>query len=311
MLRRLFAFGLFTTATSSALAADATDAITGYSPVTISAANYRTTSRKDLIKAVERADPAINPDAPASKPLTKPLRYVMIRGEAFTSDVSYAEITALLATAFAKKGYINAVDAQERIYQPETVSLVLRVNYGTLFWRLPTVRTDDLTYGDGMVARARHGSIQAHGGESNWDQRAGGNDGIFAALEANEAAPSLGGVGGGGDLANGGSSKAPTGPILSTLPNFGSTREYHVIVVDAFDYRELKKDGVLATRLWSTFVAAPRRSNDEKFSKLAATLVRSAMPYFGETARGLQVFPDVGVKVNIGEMIEVKTDAKK
>jgi hypothetical protein len=84
-----------------------------------------------------------------------------------------------------------------------------------------------------------------------------------------------------------------------------------VIVLDAFDYRELKKEGRHANRLWSTFVAAPKRSNAEKFSALAATLVRSGTPYFGETSRGLQIYPDVGVKVNIGELIEVKSDDKQ
>jgi hypothetical protein len=283
------------------VAADATQEITGYAPVTISAANYRTTSRKDLVKAVERAAPVRNPETPGLKPLSSPQRYVMIRGEVFATDVTYEQITALLAAALAQKNYVNAVDAQERIYRPETVSLVLRVNYGTLFWRLPTVRTENLAYSDGMMPRSRDRRMV--GGESIWDQRAGGNDEAFAALEANNTAAPFGGLGGSADRTEG-------GPALSNS-DFSSTREFHVIVVDAFDYRELKKEGRYATRLWSTFVAAPKRTNAENFAGLAATLVRSATPYFGETSRGLQIYPDVGVKVNIGELIEVKSDDKK
>lgn len=243
----------------------------------------------------------INPETPGLKPLSTPQRYVMIRGEVFATDVTYEQITALLAAALAQKNYVNAVDAQERIYQPESVSLVLRVNYGTLFWRLPTVRTENLAYTDGMMPRARDRKLV--GGETLWDQRAGGNDDAFAALEANDAASPFGGLGGGGERTAG-------GPVLANA-DFSSTREFHVIVVDAFDYRELKKEGRHANRLWSTFVAAPKRSNAEKFSALAATLVRSATPYFGETSRGLQIHTDVGVTVNVGEPIEVKSDDKK
>lgn len=52
---RPFALILCAVAPFAGFAADAAQEITGYAPVTISAANYRTTSPRDLLKAVEHA----------------------------------------------------------------------------------------------------------------------------------------------------------------------------------------------------------------------------------------------------------------
>ena len=82
------------------------------------------------------------------------------------------------------------------------------------------------------------------------------------------------------------------------------------IVVDAFDYRELKKKGRDAKRMWSTFISAPKQGK-QKFSEIAAALARNAAPYFGETSKGLQVYSDTRAEVKIGEIIEVKDDAAR
>ena len=50
-------------------------------------------------------------------------------------------------------------------------------------------------------------------------------------------------------------------------------------------------------------------ANDQPWD-LAATLIRNATPYFGETTRGLQIYSDTRAEVKIGEMIEVKEPAK-
>jgi len=60
--------------------------------------------------------------------------------------------------------------------------------------------------------------------------------------------------------------------------------------------------------VWSTFVAAPVQ-NGQKFGDVAATLVRNATPFFGETSQGLQVYSDARAEVKIGEMTEVKDDS--
>jgi hypothetical protein len=302
-------------------AADASANIKGFAPVSVSAANYRDTPREELVRSVEFQNAAVNPDAPTLKPLAKPQYYVFIPGEIFESDLKYDQVTEILTAALAKKGYINAADPLGIIREPDKVTLMLRVNYGTLPWRLPTVRSKDLTWYDGMIARPRGIGLHTLGGERSWDQRAGGNDDALDALAKNDANPNGGGFsssasaskgGGGGGSSGGGSAAATVTPGLGAnvaggLTEYGSTRDFHVIVVDAFDYQELKKRGKSAARLWTTFVSAPKQGK-QKFSEIAETLARNAIPYFGETSNGLQVYSDVRAEVKIGELVEVKDE---
>ncbi len=313
MHRPLFALVLCAV-TARVLAADTADEIKGFAPVTVSSANYRTTPRAELLRAVEDASPAINPEAPTLQPLKKPQRFVFVRGEIFDSDLTYEQVTALLTTALAKKGYLNGVDARGRIYDPENIDLLLRVSYGTRLWRLPTVRTQGLNYDDGMIARPRGLGLQLLGGEQSWDQRAGGNDDALTAMANNDANPASGGFSSASSRAAPGQVAVDTGAGSAALlpggTDFGSTREFHLIVVDAFDYHELRQNGRDTKRLWSTFVSAPKQPR-QNFSSVAAALARNAMPYFGETTHGLQVYSDARAEVKIGELIEVRDEPKK
>ena len=319
-MHRLTATLLFCAAAGvrAVFAADAANEIKGFAPVTVSAANYRESSREEILRSVDQEKAAVNPEAPQLKPLKNPQRYVFMRGEVFESDLTYEQVTALLQTALAKKGYLNAADAQGRIYDPEGVALVLRVNYGTRLWRLPTVRSSGLAWEDGMIAKPRGMGLHLLGGDSAWDERAGGNDDVFTAMAANDTARS-GGFSSGSSRSTGASAPvgaadaASPGSGSSAMPGdaeFGSTRDFHLIVVDAFDYRELKKKGRDAKRMWSTFISAPKQGK-QKFSEIAAALARNAAPYFGETSKGLQVYSDTRAEVKIGEIIEVKDDAAR
>jgi uncharacterized membrane protein YgcG len=305
-------------------AADTATQVRGFAPVSVSAANYRTTSREELVRAVELDQAAVNPDAPALQSLKKPQYFFFIPGEIFDADLRYEQVTEILTAALAKKGYINGADPQGIIREPEKITLALRVNYGTLPWRLPTVRSQDITWYDGMVPRPRGMGLHVLGGERTWDQRAGGNDESFAAIAANDTASGssvYGGGGGKGGAGAGGSSSggasgntgaaSVAGPNLGSAASpggeYGATRDFHVIVVDAFDYQELKKDGKSARRLWTTFVSAPKEPK-QKFSAVAETLARNAIPYFGETTKGLQVYSDVRAEVRIGDLVEIKDE---
>ena len=320
MHRLLIALLLCATATRAVFAADAAEKIQGYAPVTVSSANYRETPRDKLLRAIEQEKAAVNPEAPTLQPLKAPQRFVFMRGEVFESDLTYEQITTILTSALAKKGFINATDAQGRIYDPETVSLVLRVNYGTRLWLLPTVRTEGLNWDDGMTARPRGRGLHLLGANQAWDRRAGGNDDALTAMATNDANPNSGGFSSGSSRSTGATAPSGgaeiaaagtgSGAILSGITEFGSTREFHLIVVDAFDYRELKQRGRDTKRLWTTFVSAPKQQK-QKFSDVAATLARNAIPYFGETTRGLQIYSDSRAEVKIGEMVEVKDEAKK
>ncbi len=304
---------LFSLTLVGGLRAESASEIKGFAPVSISAANYRKTSREDLLREVEQGKAAVNPEVPPVKVTAEPVHYVFVAGEVADSDLAFDKVTALLEPALTKKGYVNAADSFGVIHEPKKVTLVLRVSYGQALWRVPTVRTDRLSWADGMIARPHGTGLQMLGGETVFESRAGGNDDVMASVAQNASAKGFGSVSKPGQNTGGsGSSGAPQLPNLPATPiasavEYGSTRDFNLIVVDAFDYQELKSKGRRATRVWSTFVAAPVERK-QKFSAVAGMLVRNATPYFGETSNGLQVYTDARAEVKIGEIVEVKDE---
>ncbi len=270
--------------------------IDGLAPVTVSSANYRTTPPRALAKAVN-GKPDLSPAPRPLVPLAAPQHFVFVRGETFPADLTFESLCALLTPALAQKNYLNAADDRGRIYSPEKVSLVLRLNYGVTLWRNPVVRAAHLSWDEGLIGKVHDARSLTHfGGDALWDNRAGGNDEAFNALAQNDANPnSVWGSGGG----------AGTGDAPLAAGDFDRTREFNLIVVDAFDYTELKTKGKAAPTLWTTFIAAPVQRG-EKFSQAVAAMLRKAAPYWGETTTGLQVFNDARAEVRIGEAVEVK-----
>jgi len=296
--------------TTGAVAQD----IKGPAPVSVSAANYQKTDRAELIRSVSQKN-VVNPAAMAVPSDTSPAYFIFLPGEVYESDVTYEELCKLLTPALLKRNLINAADEQGLMREPEKVSLVLRVHYGIRPWRQPIVRTEQLTWKDGIVPGPKGRGLHTLGGDTLWDSRAGGNDEALAAAKENQSGSSAWGKGGGksgggsGDSGSGGA--GTTGIMNSTatgiagLTGYERTRDFHIIVVDAFDYAELKKEGKSAKRLWTTFVAAPKEPR-QPFSAIAKTLIRNATPYFGETTGGLQVYTDARANVEIGEATVVE-----
>lgn len=289
---------LLTTATGRA---QSPSDINGFAPVSVSSANYRQTPRDELSRMV-RSKNAVNPETRELSPLAQPKHFVFIKGEIFSSDVTYATLCKYLTPELAKKGYINAADEQERIAEPEKVTLMLRVNYGVSLWRNPVVRTEHITWDEGLVGKIHDARSLTHlGGDVAWDSRAGGNDDALNAGAQNAAnGSSVFGSGGGG---------ASGTELLNTNDSatgaYDSTREFNLVVIDAFDYAELKSKGKSAKTLWTTFIAAPVQRG-QKFSQALPAMLRSAAPYWGETTKGMQVFNDARAEVRIGEAVEVK-----
>lgn len=287
--------------------------IQGIAPVSVSSANYRETPQDQLLQ-LANAQNTLNPATPELAPLAQPKYFIFLPGEIFENDLTYEEICARLTPALAKKNFVNGADAQGLIREPAKVSLVLRVSYGERPWRLPTVRTEQLTWKDGMTPRTRDPrSLTNLGADTVFENRAGGrDDAISAAAENSTNTKSAWGGGGGkpgsgnGDIPSGfGANLAASSTAVAALSEYGGTRDFNLIVVDAFDYSELKTKGKAATRLWTTFVAAPKETG-KKFSDVVATLLRAAGPYWGETTSGMQVFNDTRAEVKIGEVTEVK-----
>jgi hypothetical protein len=290
------ALALLFTASALALAASvraqSPGDIKGIAPVSVSSANYRDTPYDELSRQVNSKN-AINPAPRELKPLAEPKYFVFIAGEIFSSDVTYEMLCRHLAPELAKKGYLNAADEKGRIFKPEAVTLMLRVNFGVSMWRNPVVRTEHITWKEGLVGEVHDPrSLTHNGGTRAWDERAGGNDFALNTVMQNNASTGTG---------------ADARPTTSDVSagSYVNTREFNLIVVDAFDYAELKKKGKYAKTLWTTFIAAPVE-HGQKFSQIMPTMIRSAAGYWGETTSGVQVFTDARAEVRIGDVVEVK-----
>src|SRR5471032_2173376 len=178
-------------------------------------------------------------------PLAAPKYFVFIPGEIFPSDLNYESVCGLLTPALAKKNYLNAADPRGIIREPEKVTLMLRVNFGVSLWRVPIVRTDHVEWDEGLVGKVHDSLSLTHlGGDRGWDSRAGGNDDALNAGAQNDANKSSFWGSGGGASAN--SNPPATNQSDAKIDAYDSTRDFNLIVVDAFDYTELKTRGKAA-----------------------------------------------------------------
>lgn len=297
---------------SAALADDKAPEKNRPAPVSVSSANYQSLSRDEMLRLDVEAMKT-NPPTRSLVRLEKPQRYVFIPGELYEADLGFEEICQRLSVALAKRGFVNATDDQGRVVAPKEVDLLLRVHAGERPWRVPTVRMSSLTWRDGLVERPRGRSLTTLGGDVYWESRSGGNDDALGAGARNESAPGFGygsapaTPAGGTPLSAGSASSIAMANAAGA--EYDATREFYLIVVDAFSFEEVQKKGANAKRLWTTFVAAPRQRN-EKFSDVLATMLRVATPYFGETTSGLQMFNDARAEVTIGEMRVIESGAK-
>ncbi len=284
--------------------------IKGFAPVSVSSANYRETSYDEMRQMVNSKN-ALNPAPQPLKPLAAPKYFIFAPGETFEADLDYPAVRKMLTATLAKKNFINAADDQDRVTKDDMakVTLMLRVSYGVSLWRNPVVRTEHITWEEGMVGKVHDPRSLTHlGGTVAYDSRAGGNDDALNAMAQNDAnKSSFWGSGGGAATGPGGTADVvtlnTTSPSMTT--SYDSTREFNLIVVDAFDLSEVKSKGKYARALWTTFVAAPVQRG-QKFSDVLPTMLKSATPFWGDTTNGMQVYNDARAEVKIGQMVEVK-----
>lgn len=287
-------------------AAESGAPIDGYAPVSVSSANYRLTPREVILDRVE-AKSTINPPPVVPSAPTAEVHYVFLPGEIFENDMAYVDVCEAVAASLRKRGYVHAVDRAGRIRDVSKVTLVLRLSYGVRPWRRPLVRTESLAWADGIEARPSGRGLHTLGGEKIFDNRSGGDDRALAAAVENASNTSSiwGGGGGGGASSTAVPATVQSGALAADALNaYESTRDFNLVVVDAFDYAELKQKGRHAQRLWSTFVSAPREK-DKPFSSVLGAMMRIALPYWAETTSGLQIVRDARAEVKIGESVVV------
>ncbi len=252
--------------------------------IVVSAANYAETPPKVLSEIFRKsADLTEVPPPPA---VDRPVRYYQfLPAEKLEADLSYAEVCKLLLPALAAKNLRNTADQAK-------VELILRITFGGRRWRDPFVRKDNLEWNQGLVPTRRGAGLGAGGA---WDDRAGGDESALYQIERDLMAVSP-------------SADGMADRLIGGVP----TEDYFLIVVDAFEVATLRQKGNTTPRIWSTFIAVPRRQG-VKFADVAASMVAKAAPYFGETLPGKAYFTDRNTAVNVGELrvIEEKTTAPK
>lgn len=271
-------------------------------PISVSSMNYANTPWDQLAEQINGTTQQ-NPTNPPVQKLATPNRYVFAPGELSASDLSFKEICQQLELALEKKGFINAADARDIIGEPDRIDLILRVHCGQRNWRNPVVRSDHLTWRTGLASteRMRGSLFSAAPLAVAFDYRAGGNDDALSAAARSQATA---GVAAGTPASVEANSSTAVGVV-----GYDGTREFNLIVVDAFDYRELQTKGDSARRLWTTFVAVPVERN-QKFSEVLGAMLKVATPYFGENTRGLQMYNDSRASVRIGETEVIGVDVK-
>lgn len=263
-------------------------------PVSVSSANYAGTPREELRRLAADA-PQVNPAPRAAEPLATPQTYVFAPGELYASDVPYDEVCRQLAIALAQKGYLNAAADHGRIARPDRIDLILRISSGGRRWREPTVRVDNLSWRQGLVER-HVTPLSVGGAQVSWEHRSGGNDDALAgAIQAQNTGTSA--------------SVGDASQVGVQFGGYDSTRDFFLLVVDAFGYQDLLEKQARAQRRWTTFVALPREDH-RSLSEVLGTMLRVATPYFGETTRGLQMFTDARASVKLGELEVLDSDVK-
>lgn len=265
-------------------------------PVSVSAANYKNTPWDQLRQKVSGPH-QVNPLDRETAPLAQPELYVFTQGEIYESDLTYEQVCQHLEAALAKKGYVNAADAQGRVAHMDKITLILRVSSGGRRWRNPSVRTEHLTWKQGLADTVKTTSSLL-GGVVAFDNRAGGNDDALgmAIAEQGKIGSTTGGI----------TESSQSGTDSS---GYESTRDFFLLVVDAFDYKELVEKQPRTPRKWTTFIALPREAHNS-FAAVLPTMLKVATPYFGETTSGLQVFNDARATVKLGELEVVESDVK-
>jgi hypothetical protein len=269
-------------------------------PVSVSAANYSEVSGEELYARVNGAANT-HAEPPAIAAAEKPLFYAFVPAD-YSRDVSMETVYRELATPLAHRGYFNIVYQVQAGLLPKRIDYLLRIHAGERPWRLPTVRTDKVTWGDDDLSPYWHGTSMRSGNligpYSHWDDRAGMTPSDVATLATFFQQSQL--------TASGGkvSSSEMQSAGLQDVEGNALARDYALILINAFKFDDvvrMKKDAPCA---WSTFIAVPLHTG-LTFASVLRTMARTATPYFGTTANGLQVFDVPPGKVLMGEPVEV------
>jgi hypothetical protein len=269
-------------------------------PVSVSAANYSEVSGEDLYARVNGVANT-HPEPPPMAEPTRPLFYAFVPAD-YSSDVSMDTVFRELAVPLAHRGYFNVVYQVQAGLMPKRIDYLLRIHAGERPWRLPTVRTDKVTWGDDDLSPYWHGTSEKSGNligrYSHWDDRAGMTPTDISTLAANFQDSQLTG---------GGTMRSATemqSAGFEEVSGNAAARDYAIIYINAFKFEDVMKMKRDAPCVWSMFIAVPLHQG-LTFNNVLRTMARTATPYIGTTANGLQIYEVPPGKVLMGEPVEV------
>ncbi len=269
-------------------------------PVSVSAANYSQLSEQELYQRVN-APVSAHPSAPENPVPDKPLFYAFAPGHMYHNDIPLETLYRELAVELAHRGYFNVLYEAQAGYIPKRIDYLLRIHFGERLWRKPTVRTDKVTWGnDGLVSNFRGdhpGQAHVIGELALQDDRSGQDP-----MEAINVATLMQ------------TQQTFAGQDLNqyTVENIsdgGATRDYALILLEAFRFDDVRTRGKDAPCVWATFVAVPLHQG-QKLSDVLHVMARTAMPYFGGTTDGIQAYDVPAGSVQVGEPVEVPSSQK-
>jgi hypothetical protein len=269
-------------------------------PVSVSAANYSEVSGEQLYM---RVNGAVNsrPAPPAAPEPAKPLFYAFVPGEIYPSDVPPETVFRELAVPLAQRGYFNVVYQIKAGLLPNRIDYLLRIHCGERQWRTPTVRTDEVTWGDDGLVSSWHGarnpgSAFLIGPGAAEDSRSGMSPSELANLALFFQENQQGG--------NYPTFSEQQSVGFQDLSGEAVSRDFCLIMVEAFRFGDVMKMKKNAPCVWATFIAVPLHPG-QGFSGVLRTMAHTAAPYFGTTTDGIQLYEVPPGKVLMGEPVEV------
>jgi len=279
--------------------------------ISVSAVNYSRLSDREVYSMVN-GTPSTSPVTPPAARPDKPLFYLIVPGEIYPSDVPLGALYHELGVSLEQRGYYSAL-AQVKAGRKLQLDYLLRVHCGIRPWLNPIVRADRVTWGnDGLLAK-RYKTRMAS--DLNFDLRQGLNqedvDNLNRFVRGVGGTPNMGGKGAGAAAAEGPLDASTfVGNARDTDFGDGSivAQDFCFVVVEAFRFADVKAMDVQAPCVWMIFIAVPTE-NRRKLSEVLAAMLKSAVPYYGETTSGLQVFNVPVGKVLLGTPTEVKEKA--
>jgi hypothetical protein len=281
--------------------------------VSVSAVNYSEVAPSGNVLGVVNGTANLSPDIPTIPKPTRPVFYLMVPGEIYSSDVPIDAIYHQLRVSLEHRGYYNALTTLVKAARPLQVDYLLRLHYGVRPWSNPTVRFDQVTWGnDGLVAKRYQ--MRTLLNNSQFDPRTGLDQDEVRALRTLGLRLMADTGSGKSDLSNGTNAvdirdfvdSAGAGPKPSAMTP--PAHDFCLVVLEAFKFSDVKAMDRKAPCIWMIFIAVPIDSG-EKLSSLLPTMLKTAEPYYGGTTQGLQVFEVPTGKVEVGNPVEIKDNA--